>query len=484
MLPLWDHQKTAIAASLSLPDIALFFDVGTGKSRTAIDIIRHRCAAEGRLRRTLIIAPKKVRISWQREFEKYSKIHPRDVIVLKGSGAARCKQFREAVLEDHGFTKPRIIITNYESFDGTHKHMEELYEMFHQWNPEIMLADEAHRLKNPESKRARRIIQLADKAKHRYVLTGTPIANSAMDIFNVFRFLDGGKTFGVNFWQFRAVWFEDENAKWSSKPNYFPKYVPRFDTYKQFSDLIYKKAFRAVKSEVLDLPPFVREEVFVEMGDEQKRLYKEMKDEFIAYIDDIEKTDTPRAVVAQMAITKSQRLVQILTGYAKTEEGEIYRIKDNPRLEALRELLQDLAGDHKIIVWSIYHENYAEIRKLCDELKLGYAELHGATKRDSQEEMDRFETDPTCRIMIANQQGGGEGVTLTASDVSIYYSKNWSMLQDTQSEGRNYRGGSEKHKSITRIDITCPGTIDELISEALQNKVEIATKILDWKERL
>src|SRR5690606_38507950 len=128
----------------------------------------------------------------------------------------------------------------------------------------------------------------------------------------------------------------------------------------EFSKLMYTKAIRAIKSECLDLPPFVRKEVHVELSKEQARLYKEMKDEYVAYIDDITKTDTPRAVVAQMAVVKALRLMQIVTGYAKTDEGEIHKIEKNPRLDALEELLEEHAPHSKIIVWSIYHENYAD----------------------------------------------------------------------------------------------------------------------------
>ena len=95
--------------------------------------------------------------------------------------------------------------------------------------------------------------------------------------------------------------------------------------------------------------------------------------------------------------------------------------------------------------------------------------------------MARFRKDPKCRVMIANQQASGIGINLVESDLSIYYSKNFSWGQDEQSESRNYRGGSEIHEKVTRIDITVKGTMDELISEALKTKANISEKILDWR---
>lgn len=477
---LWDHQKKAIERSQDAPDLALFWEVGTGKTRATIDIIRHRCQAHDRLLRILILAPKIVLTNWKREIAKYSRIHPRDVVVLEGSQGQRKKQLIEATNENHQLVKPRVVIANYESMT-----MEQLFTLLVDWNPELVVADEAHRLKNPESKRAKAVIKLADKATYRYALTGTPILNSAMDIFNIYRFLDGGETFGKNWWKFRSVWFEDENASFAGKSNYYPKHSPRPETYKKFSDLIYRKAIRAVKAECLDLPPFVRKEVFVELSPEQKRMYKEMRDDYLTYIAAAKNSSEPRAVVAQMAVTKALRLQQIVTGYGKADDGSIHKIASNPRLDALEELLATLAPDHKIIVWSIFHENYADISRVCSKLGLGFTELHGKVgQKDRDANIQRFGRDRDCRVMVANQAAGGIGINLVESDVAIFYSKAFSLEQDIQAEGRNYRGGSEQHQSVTRIDIIAPDTIDELINEALAHKQDISNTILDWGSKV
>lgn len=477
--PLWKHQAEAIKESRTRDHLGLFFDTGTGKTRTAIDILRYKCADNGRLLRTLVLTPKIVITNWHKEILEYSKIHKWDVIPLIGTGHKRV-----SIIEKDGFEqgsrKAKIFITNYESLG-----MDSVVQALKRWGPEVIIADEAHRLKNPEGKRAKKCIEVADLATYKYALTGTPILNSAMDVFNIFRFLDGGETFGVNFWKFRSIWFEDANAGWAGQPNYFPKYEPRPETYAEFNKLIYKKARRAIKSECLDLPPFVRKEVYVDMSPEQARLYKEMRDQYVAYIDDVLKTDTPRAVVAQMAVTKALRLMQLVTGYAKTDEGEIYKIEDNPRLEALEELLEDTTPNHKVIVWSVFHENYADIARVCKKLKVDYVELHGqVSQKDREIGLKKFREDPDCRVMIANQAAGGIGINLVESDVSIYYSKNFSLEQDLQSEARNYRGGSERHTSVTRIDIIAKDTIDQLITDALAKKQDISNKVLEWRKNL
>lgn len=480
VVPLWDHQRKAIEKGLGMDHLGIFFDIGTGKSRTAIDLIRQQCAKDGKLLKTLILAPKIVLTNWKREFAKYSKIHQSHIIVLLGSKKKRMNTMAQECGLSGSLTESKILLTNYEAMD-----MEELVEMIKDWKPDIMIADEAHRLKNPESKRAKEAIKVSDFAKYKYALTGSPILNSAMDIFNIFRFLDGGETFGKNFYAFRTNWFEDANAGWAGKTGHFPKYQPRPETYIQLAVKVAAKSVQAKKSECLDLPPFLRQQVFVELSVEQQKLYKQMRDEFVAYVDGLEAGDQPRAVIAQLAITKALRLQQIVTGYAKTDDGSIHKIKDNPRLKALEEMLAELSPNHKIIVWSVFHENYHDISELCKKLKISYGELHGKISQANRESsIAAFNSDPKCRVLIANQGAGGIGINLVSSDVSIYYSKNFSLEHDIQSEGRNYRGGSEIHEKVTRIDIIAQDTIDDLISQALADKQDISKQILDWKRKV
>ncbi len=478
--PLWAHQKQARDLGLVHDGLGIFFDTGTGKSRTMIEIMRHRFAQEKRVMRTLILAPKIVLPNWQREIAKYSKIHPRDVVVLTGAGRRREKDFIEAANDGGILNRGRIFVTNFEALE-----MAGLFDLLLQWRPEIMVADEAHRLKNPESKRAKAAIRLADEAPYKYPLTGSPILNSAMDVFNIFRFLDRGETFGTNFWRFRSHWFEDENAAWTGKQGHFPSYVPRPHAYAEFTRLISQKCVYAKKTECLDLPPLVKTQVFVDLGAEQRKLYEQMKKDYIAWIDSKESAGEKKAVVAQLAVVRALRLQQIITGFANADDKTVHVIKDNPRLKCLKELLEEHSGGHKIIVWSCFHQNYADIGQICDELKIKYVMLHGGTKdSERQPNVDAFNNDPEVRVLIGNQGAGGIGINLIASDMSIYFSKNFSLEHDIQSEARNYRGGSEIHQKITRIDLVATDTIDDLINQALAAKKDIGDQILSWNDKI
>lgn len=476
---LWKNQKEVIALSKRHPNLAILHDMGTGKTCSTIQIVRHKCAERGRLLKILVLAPPVTLKNWKREFAMFSKIPDRDVVVLSGSSKDRMKNFIKAVEQTEGdLCKPKVIITNYEAMQ-----MQGLHALLKAWQPDILICDEAHRVKNKDSVRARKVCEIADGAQHKYLLTGTPILRNGMDIFFPYRILDKGETFGVNFYAFRAKYFSDANARRAGTQGYFPNFVANANTYEELNKKIYAKAHRAVKSECMDLPPFVRITEPVELSPEQRKAYKQMRDEYVTFLDHETKSGKPVAVVAQLAITKALRLLQIASGFAKAEDGNEYEFKKTPRLERLQELLEELTPDNKVIVWASFKNNYIQIAKVCDELGIQYASLHGETK-DKDAEMDLFRNNPACRVIIANQQAGGIGVNLIEASYAIYYSRNFSLEADLQSEARNYRGGTAAlHSKVTRIDMYAPETIDELVTEALANKLNIAEKILRWNPK-
>lgn len=484
---LWAHQEKAVHEALRVRDYALFHEMGTGKSGSAINILRHRYAEKGHIRKTLLLSPKITLQNWREEIQLFSKINDRDVVVLdQKSGAKKLTKFLRECTDGLGMlSRNRIVITNYEALQN-----ENLYGALKSWNPEILVLDEAHRVRNHKAKRSKLCMHLADTAQHRYILTGTPILNSAQDIFQLYRILDSGKTFGPNFFAFRNRYFEDLNASWSAKPGYFPDFSERVETFGELHEKMYRwpdgraKASRVLKKDCLDLPPLVRTTYYVEMGTEQAKIYKEMKDEFLTFVEREKEKGVPLAVVANLAITKALRLLQIISGFVKAEDGNEYEVKDSLRLSALEDLLEDAtAGDQKVIVWATFKQNHRDIARLCEKMKLGYAMLNGETK-DKDAEMNKFRTDKNTRVIICNQQAAGVGVNLVEASTSIFYSRNFSLEQDLQAEARNYRGGSERHTSVNRIDLVVKDSIDSLVLEALASKQNLSDIILDLKGRI
>lgn len=462
---LWAHQKLGVERALEAKSFGWFYEAGTGKTRTAIETLRHLYSEAGTILPTLILCPPVVIENWRQEILKFSKIPANRVHKLVGTGKQRA-----ALLVEKRKDKS-IFIGNYEALT-----MKELFDELLQSHFDILVCDESHRIKNPDAKRTKACIQLADGAKYRFVLSGTPVLRNLMDVWSQFRVLDGGEAFGKNFFVFRSQYFYNKNAHLSHVN--FPDWRIRPNAESMISDLMKARSMSVKKEECLDLPPLVKKRIYVDMGAEQKKAYSEMKKDFVTYINS-------EASTADLAITKALRLQQIVSGYAKTEssimqlEGGVHRFKDIPRIEALRELLEDLAPNHKVIVWACFKENYAMIREVCESLKLDYIELHGEISHKKRDEsIERFRSEESVRVVIGNQGAGGIGINLVEASYAIYFSRNFSLEQDIQSEARNYRGGSEQHLKITRIDLVCPQTIDEEVLEALANKQAIGEQVL------
>ena len=467
----WKHQLNAIELSKTYRDLALFFEMGCGKTGAAINILRHKYLAKKQIVPTLILSPIVTLHNWKNEFAMHSNISPNDVVVIDKSGKARINLFKKRVTDCH-----KIVIVNYEALQTR-----EFVTLLLEWKPHILVCDESHLCKNYKSKRAKAVEKIADNCIHRYILSGTPILNSALDLFQQFRILDKGETFGKNFFTYRGKYFIDKNQSWKANHNYFPNFIENPAKFHELNTLVYRKAVRVLKKDCLDLPPLVKERLEVPLSPEQKAAYKDMKNDYIAFIKDELDSGKTKATVAQQAMTKALRLMQIISGFVKTDEGEHVIFQKNPRLEITKELLEQLAPSHKVILWCSFKQDYKSLSKICTELNIPHVFITGAMNvKEKQDAIDSFNTKEETRVVIANRGAGGIGINLTASDYSIVYSRNFNLAEEAQSEARNHRGGSEIHTSITKINLCAPGTIDEQVLGALENKQKIADQIIDW----
>lgn len=463
----WAHQLKAIELAKDRNEFALFFEQGCGKTSTLINILRHKYEKKANgLISTLILCPVIVLENWKREFEAHSDIPPWNIHILTGSGFDRLCDFERFIEPAPG----RIVITNYESLL-----MEALFKKkLLPWAPQIVVLDESHKCKDLSAKRTKRVVELGDRAHSRFILSGTPIINSAFDIYSQFRFLDGGETFGKSFWAFRNEYFVDKNQH---KPRhaYFPNWVIRPGALQEINKKVYTKAMRVTKAEALDLPPLVRQIVDVELSGEQKRAYDQLEVDAVSYFNGAEMS-------ADLAITKALRLQQLVTGFFKADDGTTHVFDKNPRIAALEEVLDNIGPDHKVIIWAVFKHNYADIRRLLDSKNIGHVSVTGEqTTEEKQRAVDLFnKPGNTARVLIGHPASGGIGVNLTIADYSIFYSRGFSLENDLQAEARNHRGGSERHQSITRIDLVAPGTTDEIVLTALSAKQDVSEAILKY----
>lgn len=464
-MQLYEWQKRAVEENKNLNSYAFLADPGTGKTCAMINVLRDKCNDHKKILKTLIVAPVVTLYNWRNEIQKYSKIPPEVVVILRGSRAQRAAALNK--------TTAKIFITNYESFvcpNFTKAATEAGFD--------VLILDESHYCKSPDSKRSKNIYTMSQVPRFKYIMTGTLVPNSVMDIFMQFKILDGGATFGDNAFVFRSKYMRDANDAWKGRQNYFPKWVARPEKFDELQEKIYRRGIRVTTSECMDLPPLIQQTYPVELSNSQKRYYNQMMRDFVAFIDE---GKAKGIVTAELAITKALRMQQIVTGFVQTEEGQVVEIADNPRLDAVEELLSALHEKHKVILWCSFRHNYKQLSDVCTKLGIKHVFLTGEQNaKEKDQSIESFENDDTVRVIIANRKAGGIGINLVAASYSIVYSRNFSLEEELQSQARNYRGGSQQHERIVKIDLCAVDTLDETITEALQNKKKVSDSIVEY----
>lgn len=459
-MQLWKHQQLAIEKARSTLNLALFFDVGTGKTATMINILREEYAFNKSIVNTLIYCPLTICAQWKTEFERFSKVNQDQILVLTGTGKSRVDALRKARATGRQF----IVITNYESVQ-----IELFYQEILALSPKILVCDESQKLKDPASVRSKKIFPIAQECSRRFLLTGTPILNSMLDIFGQFKILDS-KVFGTSFWSFRQKYFYDKNAGMPSHVH-FPDWQPRPESAGEIGAKIASISCQARKHECLDLPPLTKIVIPVELSPDQRKVYEDMRRYFVAEVNG-------SFMSAEFAMTKVMRMQQVMAGFSQPDDSEnVIRFKDNARLKALEELLESM-GKEKVIVWTVFKATYRDIAQVCDKLGLKHAPLTGEQSINEKNfNVHNFRVGDT-QVLIANPAAGGTGINLTEAKYAIYYTRSYSLEQYLQSEARNFRGGSEMHDKITHYHLVAKDTLDEIIMQALLNKQNVAEKVL------
>jgi SNF2 family DNA or RNA helicase len=341
--------------------------------------------------------------------------------------------------------------------------------MFLQKYPDnIMIIDESTTIKNRKATRTKNILALADYAKYKRILTGSPVTKSPMDLFSQCAALSNDALGFTSYYAFQNRYALVQKRKMGNRA--FQEIVGyrRLDELNEKLDLF---SNRILKEECLDLPDKVYIRRDVELTEEQKRVYKQMKKLALAKLDNGELATTASV------LTQIMRLQQICCGFLQPDEGEIQPIENN-RLKELLEITDELQG--KAIIWASYTHGIQQIASALRD-RFGpeaVATYYGETPHDERQEIvDRFQDpDSGLRFFVGQPLTGGYGITLTAANTVIYYSNSYDLAIRLQSEDRAHRIG--QRNNVTYIDLVSPGTIDEKVLKALRSKIDLAGQVL------
>ena len=445
----YEHQVRAFEFGRGLDHSALLMEQGTGKTLVAIALLGHWRKAEG-LQRALIVAPKSVMPEWGRQFEELADF-PHQLVLLTGSLKER-KDLLKNWPEGSGL---QVAVVNYEA---TWRMIEELKD----WDPQIVITDESQKIKNIKAQQTKAVTVLGKTAKHRLILTGTPVTQSPLDFFAQYRFLDS-RIFGTRFTEFRS--------RYALMGGYGGYQVIGYRNLEELAAKAHSIAFRVTKGECLDLPETINQFVYADLEAEAKKLYQTLRKEAIIKFSETEQ------VTAPIVLTELLRLQQITGGFIPTGENS-YKQVSQAKLQVAKELLEEMKeANKKVVIFARFVPEVEALAKIAQDLGMSAFALTGKTSIEARQQALKDFQLGDLQVFIAQIATGGVGITLTAADTAIFYSMDFSLANYEQAKARLHRIGQKN--PVVYIHIMAKGTIDEGVMRRLAAKQDLANLVVD-----
>ena len=457
----WRHQQAAYQFVLEhfaagLYGVLLAMGMGTGKTLVAFMVLLGLAA-----RRILIVCPLRVVPVWVTQFERHVEI-PVVIAALDeeaGSVAKKRDLAEEKMRLAEARGVPFVAVINY---DSAWRDPFATWAEKQSWD--LVIADEAHRIKTPGGKASLFFKRLRLRSHHRIALTGTPMPHGPMDIYSVFRFLDI-RIFGPSFSAFRQ--------NYAVMGGFQRKQITGFQKLDELERLMSRATYRVGK-EVLDLPPETDVTYHCDLGSEARRVYKDLEEDFVAEVRD-------GVVTAANAMVKVLRLQQVANGIAKTDDGVDHRI-DTAKQKLLADTLEDIGAGEPVVVFCWFHLDLDAVHESCRALQAGLTDEDKATGRyqtlelsGRRDELKQWQ-EGAAQVLAVQIQAGGEGVDLTRARYSIFYSVGYMLGKYIQARARTHRPGQTN--PVEHIHLIARNTVDVKIMRALEKRAEIIESIL------
>ena len=314
-----------------------------------------------------------------------------------------------------------------------------------------IILDEAHYIKNRSSRRSNFLLRLATQADYRYILTATPVSNGQLEnIWSLYAFLD--------------CYFERGYPRSRIFGGAYSKFLDRYcilnmyhkpSSYihvRELQDIINEYSYRVKKSECLDLPDKLPDEI-VKVDLLEKSLYKRLATEsaILEY-----------EILADNPLSRLIKLRQLCSGFIKLEDGTIIETK-NEKLSILQELLEGFEDTKKIVIFAEFKYSIGKIEELLKKLKIKYVTLDGDQKDKTI--WRKFQADKSIRVFIGQYQSANAGIDLFSSDTIIYYEPTTRSVVLEQSRDRIHRTGQTN--KCSDIHLLTKGTVEVDIYRAL-----------------
>ena len=459
----YEHQLKALDLSWNKETFAYFMEMGTGKTKVLIDNMA-MLYDHGKINGALIIAPKGVINTWfQQEIPIHLPDHIHHKTVLWQPNINTTQKEKMDTLFELG-EDLHIFIMNVEAL-STDKGVKFAYK-FLSSHKGLMVIDESTTIKNPKAKRTKNILRLAKFTKYRRILTGSPVTRNPLDLYSQCEFLSPWHLDNASFYSFRNRYAEMKTMNFGGRQ---VQVVAFYKNLGELSEKLKPFSYRVLKEDCLDLPDKIYMKRTITLTEEQKKLYKQMKEKALAELHGSKMTTAT-------ALTQLMRLQQITCGHFMGDDGVVKEIKEN-RLPELLNVVEEMEG--KAIIWAHWQRDVAKIVKALKDVHGpgSVVDYYGLTPQDQrQPNIKKFQTNPETRFLVGTPATGGYGITLTQANTVIYYSNGYDLEKRLQSEDRAHRIGQTK--SVTYVDIIAEDTVDKKIVKALKNKINIASQVM------
>ncbi len=426
---LMEHQIKAYEKLKPLKVGALFMDMGTGKTRTVIELIKDK-VNKGKVDKVIWFCPYSAKVNIKIELEKQLK---------KGAD--------------------NFIIVGIESMSSSIKLNSFLYD-YVQENECLLVVDESSKIKNFDAKRSERIIRLGKFCKYKFILNGTPITKNEIDLFSQMYFLDWRILGYRSQWSFYNNHVEfDKDIKTKIKGTKNTEYLAK---------RIAPYTYQIKLEECVNLPDQVYRSREFDISESSRSQYRKVGEYLLSLVDEWKPTTIYRLFECLQAITSGF----ILSDDEKLEKIDyLDTVDDNPRLQVLVDILEQLDG--KVII-------YAKYVKEIESISIILADIYGGDEvctfyghqsiRERQANEEKFKG--KARFIITNKQSASFSLNWQFCNQIIYYNHDWDWGTRKQSEDRIHRIGQTK--KCLYIDIVAYQTIEDYIMNCLEKKSSLS----------
>ena len=441
-VPLFPYQIRGALFAACRGRVVLADDMGLGKTIQAIaaaELLRRRRGIE----RVLVVAPASVKYQWKTEVEKFCGLSTQ---VIDGLMPHRKKLYADPAF------------FNLTSYELVLKDIEDMHNL----RPDLIILDEAQRIRNWATATARTIKQL--KSRYAFVLTGTPLENKLEELYSVVEFVDG-RRLGPAFRFLKEHRMEDEGGKLLG-------YRGLDQIHRQLEPIL----LRRTRQEVLPELPKRTDQIFrVRMTSEQAGPYWEQNDILARLMHKWQR----QGWLSEIDLRRITCCIQNMRMLCNSTFLFDKETNFSPKLEEFREVIRELAVEEKrkVVVFSEYERMTFLASLELTKLQIGWVSLHGSVPaRKRGELMARFRKDPDCRVFLSTD-AGGVGLNLQAASAVVNFEPPWNPARLEQRIGRVHRLGQTHPVQV--VHLLTEQSIEERVWETLKLKKALFTGLFD-----